>query len=125
MRVVDGLMAKRPDGRPEDAEAARALLLPWVEADSPEPVHAPTEAEALAEYDVRPDEGSLWDVSPLSETGTGVIDLAEVGEAESTTDSAADAADRTRRWLLAAAVLAAAAGLAMLIAVLIAIIRNG
>ena len=67
-RIVEQLMAKKPEDRPASAEAVRAALLPWAgeavtrAATGPDP-H--TVKEAVAEFDRRTFDPSLWDGVPV------------------------------------------------------------
>lgn len=67
IRLVMWLMAKRPADRPADAETVRRLLLPWIDGTpvAIEGVTGVTEAAALAEFDHRSGDSSLWDLTPL------------------------------------------------------------
>lgn len=67
-RLVERLMAKQPDQRPQDPAAIRRLLLRWAGTAS-NPIAAPTAAEAartiVAEWDTRSLEPDLWDATPI------------------------------------------------------------
>ena len=67
-KIVAQLMAKKPEGRPPTAAVVRALLLKWAgesvarAAAGPDP-H--TVKEAVAEFDRRTFDPSLWDAAPV------------------------------------------------------------
>src|SRR5690606_13974504 len=64
-RIVEWLMAKRPEDRPESTEAVRGLLLPWAGESVTRAAPGPhSEREAVEEIDTRAFDPGLWDVTP-------------------------------------------------------------
>jgi len=71
-RLVERLMAKRPEDRPASAGAVRELLLPWAGESAAGAVARVSGAagETIAEIDTRSFDPSLWDAVPAAEAAT-------------------------------------------------------
>jgi serine/threonine protein kinase len=84
-RIIEHLMAKRPEDRPGSAEAVRALLLPWAGESmtrAAEPPAPHSDRDAVAEIDTRALAPGLWDATPggLATTQRGGERAAADGE---------------------------------------------